>query len=129
VRRLAALLRVVLALTEIRFSHSTIEARWRTLTDLQQQPGHAELATTQIYASALSARRRAAVMALDFGSGGRSRADGASAAPCSDARGERREPHGHDRHGRFGPGLSPSEVVVAAAAAQQEHQDHDDQYC
>ena len=36
-------------------------------TDLQQQLGHAELATTQIYASALSARRRAAVMALDFG--------------------------------------------------------------
>jgi integrase len=37
------------------------------VTDLQQQLGHAELATTQIYASALSARRRAAVMALDFG--------------------------------------------------------------
>ena len=36
------------------------------VTDLQQQLGHAELATTQIYASALSARRRAAVMALDF---------------------------------------------------------------
>jgi integrase len=37
------------------------------VTDLQQQLGHAELATTQIYASALSVRRRAAVMALDFG--------------------------------------------------------------
>jgi integrase len=37
------------------------------VTDLQQQLGHAELATTQIYASALSARRRASVMALDFG--------------------------------------------------------------
>jgi len=37
------------------------------VTDLQQQLGHAELATTQIYASALSARRRATVMALDFG--------------------------------------------------------------
>lgn len=37
------------------------------VTDLQQQLGHAELATTQIYASALSERRRAAVMALDFG--------------------------------------------------------------
>ncbi|MCG3135928.1 MAG: Tyrosine recombinase XerC [Planctomycetes bacterium] len=36
------------------------------VTDLQQQLGHAELATTQIYASALSARRRATVMALEF---------------------------------------------------------------
>jgi len=36
------------------------------VTDLQQQLGHAELATTQIYASALSGRRRATVMALDF---------------------------------------------------------------
>ncbi len=36
------------------------------VTDLQQQLGHAELATTQVYASALSKRRRAAVMALDF---------------------------------------------------------------
>ena len=33
--------------------------------------GHAELATAQIYASALSARRRAAVMARDFGASGR----------------------------------------------------------
>ncbi len=38
------------------------------VTDLQQQLGHAELATTQIYAAALSGRRRDAVMALDFGS-------------------------------------------------------------
>jgi integrase len=37
------------------------------VTDLQQQLGHAELATTQIYAAAVSARRRATVMALDFG--------------------------------------------------------------
>ena len=36
------------------------------VTDQQQQLGHAEFATTQIYASALSARRRASVMALDF---------------------------------------------------------------
>ncbi len=36
------------------------------VTDLQQQLGHAELSTTQIYASALSKRRREAVMALDF---------------------------------------------------------------
>ncbi|MCG3133005.1 MAG: Tyrosine recombinase XerD [Planctomycetes bacterium] len=39
------------------------------VTDLQQQLGHAELATTQIYAAAVSARRRATVMALDFGDG------------------------------------------------------------
>jgi len=37
------------------------------VTDLQQQLGHAELATTQIYAASVSARRRASVMALDFG--------------------------------------------------------------
>ncbi len=37
------------------------------VTDLQQQLGHADLATTQIYAAGLSERRRAAVMALDFG--------------------------------------------------------------
>ncbi len=37
------------------------------VTDLQQQLGHAELATTQIYASAPSERRRAAVRALVFG--------------------------------------------------------------
>jgi integrase len=37
------------------------------VTDQQQQLGHAELATTQIYASALSGRRRATVMALKFG--------------------------------------------------------------
>lgn len=36
------------------------------VTDLQQQLGHAALATTQIYAASLSERRRAAVMALDF---------------------------------------------------------------
>ncbi len=36
------------------------------VTDLQQQLGHAELATTQIYAAGLSERRRATVMALDF---------------------------------------------------------------
>ena len=36
------------------------------VTDLQQQLGHAELATAQIYAAAVSARRRATVMALDF---------------------------------------------------------------
>ena len=35
------------------------------VTDLQRQLVHAELATTQIYASALSARR-ATVMALEF---------------------------------------------------------------
>jgi len=38
-----------------------------SVTDLQPQLGHADLATTQIYASALSARRRATVMALEFG--------------------------------------------------------------
>ncbi|MCG3135581.1 MAG: Tyrosine recombinase XerC [Planctomycetes bacterium] len=43
------------------------------VTDLQQQLGHAELATTQIYASALSARRRATVMALDFAGAGSTR--------------------------------------------------------
>ena len=56
------------------------------VTDLQQQLGHAELATTQIYASALPARRRAAVMALDFGRGDRasvSRARGARGAQRS----------------------------------------------
>jgi integrase len=36
------------------------------VTDLQQQLGHAELATTQIYAAAISGRRRATVMALEF---------------------------------------------------------------
>ncbi len=36
------------------------------VSDLQQQLGHAALATTQIYAASLSERRRAAVMALDF---------------------------------------------------------------
>ena len=36
------------------------------VTDLQQQLGHVELATTQIYASALSERRKASVLALDF---------------------------------------------------------------
>lgn len=41
-----------------------------SVTDLQQQFGHAELSTTQIYAAGLSERRRAAVMALDFGTGG-----------------------------------------------------------
>jgi site-specific recombinase XerD len=39
------------------------------VTDLQQQLGHAELATTQIYAAAISGRRRATVMALEFGGG------------------------------------------------------------
>lgn len=37
------------------------------VTELQQQLGHAELATTQIYAAAISGRRRATVMALEFG--------------------------------------------------------------
>ena len=43
------------------------------VTDLQQQLGHAELATTQIYAHGLSERRRATVMALEFGAPGESR--------------------------------------------------------
>ncbi len=37
------------------------------VTDLQQQLGHADLATTQIYAAGLSERRRATVMGLEFG--------------------------------------------------------------
>ncbi len=37
------------------------------VTDLQQQLGHTQLSTTQIYASALSERRRATVMGLEFG--------------------------------------------------------------
>ena len=37
------------------------------VTDLQQQLGHADLATTQIYAAGLSERRRATVMGMDFG--------------------------------------------------------------
>jgi len=37
------------------------------VTDLQQQLGHAGLATTQLNAAALSERRRAAVMGMDFG--------------------------------------------------------------
>jgi site-specific recombinase XerD len=40
------------------------------VTDLQQQLGHTEIATTQIYAAAISGRRRATVMALDFASPG-----------------------------------------------------------
>ncbi len=36
------------------------------VTDLQQQLGHAALATTQIYSASLSERRRTAVLALDF---------------------------------------------------------------
>jgi integrase len=34
--------------------------------NLQQQLGHSELATTQIYAAAISGTRRATVMALEF---------------------------------------------------------------
>jgi integrase len=37
------------------------------VTDLQQQLGHANLATTQIYATGVSARRRAAVLGMEFG--------------------------------------------------------------
>jgi excisionase family DNA binding protein len=37
-----------------------------SVTDLMAQLGHASLATTQIYAASLSARRRASVLALDF---------------------------------------------------------------
>ena len=37
------------------------------VTDLQQQLGHSNLATTRIYATGLSERRRLTVMALDFG--------------------------------------------------------------
>ncbi|MCG3134746.1 MAG: Tyrosine recombinase XerC [Planctomycetes bacterium] len=37
------------------------------VTDLQQQLGHADLSTTQIYAKALSERRREAVMGMNFG--------------------------------------------------------------
>ncbi len=40
------------------------------VTDLQQQLGHAALATTQIYAASLSERRRSAVLALDFRANG-----------------------------------------------------------
>jgi len=36
------------------------------ITDLMQQLGHRELATTQRYAAGLSERRRATVMAMDF---------------------------------------------------------------
>ena len=36
------------------------------VTDLQQQLGHADLATTQIYAAGLSERRRKTVMAMEF---------------------------------------------------------------
>ena len=37
-----------------------------SVTDLQSQLGHANLATTQIYAASVNERRRAMVMALDF---------------------------------------------------------------
>ncbi|MCG3133079.1 MAG: Tyrosine recombinase XerC [Planctomycetes bacterium] len=37
------------------------------VTDLQQQLGHADLSTTQIYATGVSARRREAVMGMEFG--------------------------------------------------------------
>ena len=40
------------------------------VSDLQMQLGHSKLETTQIYASALSERRRATVMALEFGPAG-----------------------------------------------------------
>jgi hypothetical protein len=48
-------------------THDFQRSRGRTDLQQQQQLGHAELGTTQFYASALSARRRASVMALDFG--------------------------------------------------------------
>ncbi len=41
------------------------------VTDLQMQLGHSKLETTQIYASALSERRRATVMAMDFSGTGK----------------------------------------------------------
>lgn len=46
--------------------HAHHQQNGGAVTDLQQQLGHAELATTQIYANALSERRRATVLAMEF---------------------------------------------------------------
>ena len=40
------------------------------MTDLMTQLGHSKLETTQIYAAAVSERRRATVLAMDFGGEG-----------------------------------------------------------
>ena len=59
--------RAGLTLHSLRHSFATHFLQNRgAVTDLQQQLGHAELSTTQIYAASLSGRRRAAVMAMDF---------------------------------------------------------------
>lgn len=56
-----------LSFHSLRHTHATFFLQaGGAVTDLQQQLGHADLATTQIYAHALSERRRATVMALDF---------------------------------------------------------------
>ena len=43
-----------------------------SLPDLMTQLGHSKLETTQIYAAAVSERRRATVMAMEFGASGNS---------------------------------------------------------
>jgi integrase len=54
-----------------------------SVTDLMSQLGHASLATTQIYAASLSARRRASVLSLDFRPSTTERIVGAVARPNS----------------------------------------------
>lgn len=49
------------------FATHLFEGGW-SVTDLMTQLGHSHLETTQIYAASISGRRRATVLAMDFGS-------------------------------------------------------------